>query len=133
MGGVHCLMAAKNVPGPPCKIMEMINDFSTIPEWIRELKLSACRKGAMSALALAKAYHPELDPALLADGFPELNVDDTKFTKEDFLRYVKVTRPAATKIVDDLDLTKFEVGFNEDGGRMSMPQPRPVELIPPRK
>lgn len=126
-------MAAKNVLAPPRKIMEMINDLSTVPEWIGELKKSACRQGVMSALALAKAYHPEMNPALLAGGFPELNTDDTEFTESDYLRCVRETRPAATKIANDLDLNKFQVGYNEGGKRMSMPDPQPVELLPPRK
>lgn len=133
VGGVHCIIAVKNVPGPPRRIMDMINDFSIVPEWIKELKMSACRKGAMSALALAKAYHPEMDSTLLADEFPEFNADNTLFTKADVTHCVRETRPAGTTIAHRLDLTKFQVGFDEDGERMNMPQPKPFELIPSRK
>jgi hypothetical protein len=133
VGGARCIMAVKNTKAPPHHIMEMIKEFSTVPEWIRELKRSACKQGAMSALTLAKAYHPEMQPALLADGFPELNADDSEFTEEDYLRCVRATRSAATKIADELDLSKFQVGYSEDGKRGSIQQPQPVELKPPRK
>ena len=89
VGGVNCLKATRNVPGPPRNIIDMLNELSTVPEWIKELKMSACRRGAMSALALAKAYHPEMDPALLAGGFLEFNADDTPFTEKDFQRVIK--------------------------------------------
>lgn len=32
-----------------------------------------------------------------------------------------------------IDLTSFQVGYDEDGHRMEMPQPKSFELIPPRK
>lgn len=87
----------------------------------------------MSALALAKAYHPEMDPALLAGGFPEFNADSTPFTKADFHRVIKETRPAATVIAHGLNLSGFQAGYDENNRRMDMPQPQPFELIPPRK
>lgn len=49
VGGVNYLKAVKNVLGPPRKIVDMLNELSTVPEWIFELKMSACRSGAMSA------------------------------------------------------------------------------------
>lgn len=87
----------------------------------------------MSVLALAKAYHLEMDPTLLAGGFPKLNTNDTPFMKADFQHCVRETGPASTTIAHGLDLIGFQIGFNESGQRMDMPQPKPFELIPPRK
>lgn len=63
----------------------MLKDLSTMPTWIQELKLSACHKEAMRAMALAKAYHPEMKPELLAGGFPKYKVDNTTFGQDDFV------------------------------------------------
>lgn len=70
VGGAKCVMSINNTKEPPRHIMDMIRELSTVPEWIQELKKEACRQGAMCSLARAKAYHPEMEPTLLADGFP---------------------------------------------------------------
>lgn len=41
VGGVNCIKAIRNVEGPPQKIIDMLNELSTVPTWIKELKLSA--------------------------------------------------------------------------------------------
>ena len=87
----------------------------------------------MSALTLAKAYHPEMQPTLLADGFPELNADKLEFSEVEYLCYMRETRPEAMKSANDLHLSKFQVGYTEARKRMSNPQPQSVKLIPPRK
>lgn len=133
VGRFNCIKAVKNVQRPPQKIIDMLNELSTVPEWIKELKMLACRRGAMSALALAKAYHPEMDPALLAGGFPEFNADNTPFTKADFQRVIKETRRAGTTIAHGLNLSGFQVGYDKNNHRRELPQPKPFELIPPHK
>jgi hypothetical protein len=133
VGGAYCIMAIKNTKAPPHYIMEMLKELSTVPQWIQELKQSASRQGAMYALTRAKAYLPEIEPALLADSFPEFNADGSEFTNEDYVRCMKETRVAATNIAVGLDLEKFQAGYSEDGKRMSMPDPKPVELNPPRR
>ena len=84
-------------------------------------------------LHLAKAYHPEMDPTLLMGGFPQFNTDDTPFTEKDFHRVIKETRHAGTVIAEGLNLSVFQVGYDENNRRMDMPKPQPFELIPPRK
>ena len=44
-------------------------------------KASSCRKGAIRALALAKAYYPNLDPVKLTKGFPEFQPDGQETAK----------------------------------------------------
>lgn len=87
----------------------------------------------MSALALAKAYHPEMDPALPVGGFPEFKADNTPFMKADYLRVLKETRPHATAIAHSLDLSNFQVGYDSDNQRMDLTKPEPFELMPPRR
>lgn len=55
LGGAYCIMEVKNAKASPHKVMDMINELSKVPEWIKELKKLACRQGAMSALTLALA------------------------------------------------------------------------------
>jgi hypothetical protein len=83
VGGAYCIMAVKNTKAPPHYIMDMLKELSTVPQWIQELKNSASCQGAMYALARAKAYLPEMEPALLVDGFSEFNTDGSSFTNED--------------------------------------------------
>src|SRR4051812_27935834 len=70
----------------------------------KDMEVSACRRGAMRVLALSKAYHPGLKPALLAGGFLEIKADGTPFTKEYFLKVKKEIRPVASRIADSIDL-----------------------------
>lgn len=77
---------------PPQSLAALLNELSTAPEWIEHLKLPACRKGVMRAMTLAKAYHPELDPALLAGGYPEFKANNSRFSSKDFHAIFRETR-----------------------------------------
>lgn len=55
-----------------------------------------------------------MDPDLLAGGFPEFNVENTPFTKVDFHLMIKETRPVGTIIAHGLNLTGFQVGYDND-------------------
>lgn len=87
----------------------------------------------MRALALAKAYHPKMDPALLAGGFPELKADNTPFGKSDYARVMKETQQHATTTAHGLDLTSFQVRYDEENQHMELPNPEPFGLEPPHK
>lgn len=62
-----------------------------------------------------------LDPALLVGAFPEFNADNTPFTKANFHKVIKETRPAGTAIAQSLDLAGFQIGYDENNHRMAMP------------
>lgn len=83
---------------PPERIADILQELSTVPAWIKIHNESACRKGVLHDLTLAKAYHPELDPKLLAGGFPQFKEDGSEFTKEDYVVVVKETRHHACSI-----------------------------------
>ena len=91
IGGSRCIMAAKNTTSPPQLIADMLKELSVVPRWFEDWKKACCRSGALTALARAKAYVPELDPTQIVGGYPEFNVDDTPFTKKDFQHCIRET------------------------------------------
>ena len=60
--GAEVIKAVRGWEEPPQRPSDMLRELSTVPEWINELKLSTYRRGVMHALALGKAYHPEMKP-----------------------------------------------------------------------
>jgi hypothetical protein len=133
IGGSRCIMAVKNTKAPPQHIMDMLKEISVVPQCFQELKKAAYHHGALTALARAKAYAPELDPAQIVGGYPEFNTDDTPFTKKDFLRCVKETQVATTALTEEIDLTKYQAGYSEANERIEPPNPQPVDLTHPCK
>ena len=68
------------LPAGMKRITDIMEPLSVVAEWAKIGKQSACRLGAMRALALSKAYQPGLKSELLAGGFPEIKADGTPFT-----------------------------------------------------
>ena len=54
-----------------------------LPAWVEELKRSAARAGALTALTRAKAWVPDLDLTDVAKGYPSLKEDGSEFCTED--------------------------------------------------
>jgi len=106
-GAVKSITAAQGKPVTTSKMTEMMQSFSTVPAWVNLAKRSACRLGVMRGLELSKAYHPDMKPELLVDGFPELKADGSDFTETDYINIVKEMRIFATKIADEVDLSEF--------------------------
>ena len=52
----------------------------------------------MRVLALAKAYYPDIEANKLMGGFPEYNLDGSKFDGKSFQKIDHETRHAATTI-----------------------------------
>ena len=67
----------------------------------------------MRTLALAKSHYPDIDPAKLAKGFPEFNLDGSKFDDKSFAQIDKMTRYPATTIAEGLRLDIFQPGFDK--------------------
>lgn len=128
IGGSRCIMAAKNTTKSPQLIADMLKELSIVPKWFEDWKKAACRTGALTALARAKAYVPELDSAQIVGGYPEFNVDDSPFTKKDFQRCIKEIRVAATEIAEEADLTKYQAGYLKENERMEPPNHEPVSV-----
>ena len=128
-GSCEIIKAARGWRNPPTSLFDVIGHLSTMPAWLELWKRSACRAGTMRCLALAKAYHPTLDPSLLAGGFPEFNVDGTKFGKRCYSRVCKQTRYAATQLANAMKLSSFQHGYDEQGEEVIEPNPERCDLL----
>ena len=61
-------------------------------------------------------------------GFPAIRADGGQFAREYFHQVTKETRVEASIIAEDINIGKFEPGFDEQGERRPMPTPGPVDL-----
>ena len=105
-----------------------LDELSKIPDWIAEFKRLSCRKGAIQALTLCKTYYPSIEPDRLAEGFPELKADGTKYHKDEYVQAAREVRLHATKIADEMKLDSFEPGYDQRNKRRAMPAPAAVSL-----
>ena len=103
----YAIMAVKSATRPPQLIKDMLNDLSTVPQWIQELKKSTARASTGMVLACEKAFLPEMDPCEMVGGFPQFKIDGSEFSQEDFACCVKDTRVGVTRMVEELDLSKY--------------------------
>nr|XP_040256928.1 uncharacterized protein LOC120974542 [Aegilops tauschii subsp. strangulata] len=92
-GTLCSLVALSNGKKPPTLIKTVLDQLSTVPAQIEELKLSAAYAGAIVALSRVKAWQSELDPEEMATGCPEFKDDGSIFEEEDFNRCVREMRP----------------------------------------
>lgn len=111
----------------------MLKELSTVPAWIKIHKDSAYRKGVLRGLTLAKAYHPELRPELLAGGFPRFKVDGSEFSKEDYQAVLKETQHHACAIAQMIDLNTYQPNYDEQRRKISLQIPEPFELVSKNK
>ena len=77
---------------PPSNLRHFLGHFNAIPKWLARWKISSCCKGALCVLALAKAYYPNIDASKLMGGFPEYNLDGSKFDSTSFQKIDRETR-----------------------------------------
>ena len=111
----------------------MLKQLSTMPQWVTETRKSAARGGASMALARAKAYLPELDVELLKGGFPEFKLDGSTFSRADYAKCIAETRPLASLIAEEVDLSKYHPAYTTDNERVNAPKDEPSDLVPPRR
>ena len=83
----------------------------------------------MRGLALAKAYHPQLNPVPLKNGFPQYNTDGKEFDKKCYSRVVKQTRHVATVIASKMKLTTLQYGYDEANEEMMDDEPQRIDLL----
>ena len=113
-------------PGLP----DFLAATSVVPMLMERWKASACRKGAIRTLALAKAYYPNLDPAKLTKGFPEFQPDGTE-TSKIYGKLVKSVRRPACQITNGLALNEFQAAYDEDNHAIQEVPPEPINLWKP--
>ena len=115
----------------PTLLSDVLKKHSVLPSRIEEIKRSAARAGAVTALSRAKAWRAERDPAELATGYPSLKEDGTPFDKKDFAACVKEIRPLASLIADETDLSKYQAAYNLENQKMPTLAYKVMDLIPP--
>lgn len=132
-GTLKTLVAVSCGRKPPTIIKEVLDNLSTVPAQISELKLSAARAGAITALSRAKAWQVELDPAEMAGGCPEFKDNGTAFDEADFARCVKEMRPLACQLAQGLDLNKYQPAYDSLNIRVKPPSHPVTDLTPQRR
>ena len=71
-GAQRSICASIHKKQPPSLIKETLEKLLVLPQRIEDLKRSAARAGAMTALSRAKAWQADLDPEDLANGCPSV-------------------------------------------------------------
>ena len=128
-GSCEVIKKTRGLENPPRLVQDVHHQLSTVPAWIELWKRSSCRAGLMRGLALAKAYHPNLNPAQLMKGFPQFNADGTPFDKKCYSKVVKQTRHAATEIAKTLKLTSFQNAYDANNEEILEDEPPRVDLL----
>ena len=77
------------------------------PQQVEELKKSAARAGAITALTRAKAWEADLDPEDLAIGCPSVKEDGSPFSTDDFAAIAREMRPLASKLAEETNLSHY--------------------------
>ena len=82
-GAQRIICAASHNKPPPTLIKETLSRLSMLPARVEELKRSAARAGALTALTRAEAWVPDLDLEGVSKGYPSLKEDGSEFGNED--------------------------------------------------
>ena len=67
-GAQRVICTASHNKPPPTLIKETLERLSMLPARVEELKRSAARAGALTALTRAKGWVPDLDPEDVSEG-----------------------------------------------------------------
>ena len=78
-----------------------------MPARFEELKRSAARAGAFTALTRAKAWICDLDLTDLANGYPSIKEDGSDFNTDDLGAITREMHPHASKWADETDLSFY--------------------------
>ena len=115
----------------PSLLSDVLSKLSVLPARIEEIKQSAARANAITALSRAKAWQAELDPTELATGCPSFKEDGSPFDKKDFATCVKEIRPLASLIAEETDLSRYQAAYTAGNQKMLTLAYKIVDLIPP--
>ena len=102
-----------------------------LPARVEELKRSAARAGALTALTRAKAWVPDLDPVEVAKGYPSLKEDGSEFDQEDLRAINREVRPLACQLAEEADLSFYLASYDTNNKWVAAPTPEAQNLIPP--
>ena len=92
-----------------------------LPARFEELKRSAARAGALTALTRAKAWVPDLDPVDVAKGYPSLKEDGSEFGNDDLRAINREVRPLAFQLDEEADLSHYQASYDVHNKRVAAP------------
>ena len=101
------------------------------PAQIEEVKRSAARAGALSALTRAKASIADLDPKDIGNGYPSQKEDVSEFDNDALRALTKEMRPLASKLAEETDLSFHLSIYDADNKRIDASVYEAQNLIPP--
>ena len=88
------------------------------PAQLQEVKRSAARVGALSALTRAKAWIADLDPEDIANGYPSQKEDGSEFDNDALKALTKEMRPLASRLAEETDLSFHRSIYDADNRRI---------------
>ena len=104
-----------------------------LPQRIEELKRSAAKAGAITALSRAKAWQADLDPKDLASGCPSVKEDGSPFSATNFAEIVRRMHPLARKLAEDTDMSQYQAVYDAENKKVKVPVHEAQVLIPPTR
>ena len=78
-GAQQALAAISPANQGPNRLSDVLKKLSILPARFQEVKRSCARAGALTALSRSKAWVPDLDPADVARGYPNMKEDGSLF------------------------------------------------------
>ncbi|KAM3385803.1 hypothetical protein ACQJBY_009493 [Aegilops geniculata] len=130
-GAQRIICTASHNKPPPTLIKDTLERLSMLPARVEELKRSAARAGALTALTRAKAWVPGLDPEDVSKGYPSLKEDGSEFGNDDLRAINREVRPLACQLAEEADLSHYQASYDVHNKRVAAPTPEVQNLIPP--
>ena len=132
-GAQWSICAAIHKKQPSSLIKETLEKLSALPQRIEDLKRSAARAGAMTALSRANAWQADLDPEDLANGCPSVKEDGSPFSTDEFAKIAREMRPVASKLAKETNLSQYQVAYDAKKKKVKALVHQEVDLIPPTR
>ena len=102
-----------------------------LPARLDELKRSAARSGALTALIRAKAWLPDLELSDIGRGYPGVKEDGSEFNNDDLRRLTREMRPLTSKLAEETDLSHYQLVYDSDHKRLPAPTHDVEDLVAP--
>jgi hypothetical protein len=112
-------------------IKETLERLAMMPARFEELKKSAARAGALTALTWAKAWISDLDLADVGNGYPSIKEDGSDFNNDDLRALTREMRPLASKLAEETEHSHYQSIYDANNKRVNAPTYDAPNLIPP--
>ena len=129
-GAQRVICAASFNKPTPTLIKDTLTKLSMTPAQMEEVKWSAARAGALTALTRAKAWIVDLDPADIAKGYPGQEEDGSDFDNEPLKSLTKEMGPLASQLAEEVDLSVYRSSYDADNKRVDAAVKEAHNLIP---